>query len=121
NRFYLETRTKKALANVQILEHQTDSVRNELNAAIRGSASAIDANPNPNPARQILRVPSKKREVDVLTNQAILSELVKNLELSRVNLRKEAPLIQIVDAPVYPLKKDRLGILTGTLGGMFLL
>jgi hypothetical protein len=118
NEFYVETRTKKSLDNLNILQHQTDSIRKELNSAIGGVAVAMDANPNSNPARQVLRVPSSKRQVDVQANQAILTEMVKNLEMAKISLRKETPLIQVIDEPVLPLKKERLGKAKGiVLGG----
>lgn len=107
NEFYVETKTKKSLENLNVLQFQTDSVRRELNAAIGGVAIAMDANPNSNPARQVLNVPSSRRQVDVQANQAILTELVKNLELARISLRQETPLIQVIDEPVLPLKKER--------------
>lgn len=118
--FYRETKTKKSAANVAILQKQADSVRLELNSAIYGVASSIDNNPNPNPSRQALRVPSQKRQVDVQANTAILQELIKNLELSRVALRKETPLIQIIDRPILPLKKDRVSKRNSLLTGGFL-
>lgn len=119
NRFYIETKTKKSSENLSVLQHQTDSIRRELNAAIGGVAFSLDANPNANPAKQALRVPSSRRQVDVQANQAILSELVKNLEMSKVALRSDAPLIQIIDEPILPLKKERLGKAKGiVLGGI---
>ncbi len=102
------------------MQKQADSVRLELNSAIYGVASSIDNNPNPNPSRQALRVPSQKRQVDVQANTAILQELIKNLELSRVALRKETPLIQIIDRPILPLKKDRVSKRNSLLTGGFL-
>ncbi|MDF3079030.1 MAG: lipopolysaccharide biosynthesis protein [Sphingobacteriaceae bacterium] len=121
--FYIETKTKKSAQNVAILQHQTDSVRRQLNAAISGVATSIDANPNANPSRQILRVPSQRRQVDAQANQAILSELVKNLEISKVTLRKETPLVQIIDEPVLPLERNKLsklkGLLIGAIAGAF--
>jgi hypothetical protein len=103
NDFYVQTKTRKSLYNLSILQHQTDSIRNVLNYALSGMASSIDANPNANPARQILRVPSQKKQIDVEANKAILAELVKNLELSKISLRKETPLIQLIDVPILPL------------------
>ncbi|WP_316746912.1 lipopolysaccharide biosynthesis protein [Pedobacter gandavensis] len=117
--FYVITKTKKSAQNVLILQHQTDSVRRALNGAISGVAISMDANPNANPSRQILRVPSQRKQVDVQANQSILTELVKNLEISKVSLRKETPLIQIIDTPILPLEQDKLGKLKGMiLGGI---
>ncbi|MGB4775293.1 MAG: lipopolysaccharide biosynthesis protein [Daejeonella sp.] len=115
--FYVETKIKKSIQNVSILQHQTDSVRRELNGAISSVAASIDANPNPNPARQILRVPSQRRQIDATANQAILTELVKNLEISKVSLRKETPLIQVIDRPILPLEKEQFSKLKGIILG----
>jgi len=103
--FYIDTKTKKSVQNVSILQFQTDSVRKRLNEALTGVASDIDAVPNANPGMQVLRAPSQHRQVDVQINQAILIELVKNLTISRVSLRKETPLVQVIDMPVLPLTK----------------
>lgn len=117
--FYINTKTKKAVRNVNILQKQTDSVRRELNAAITGVASSADINPNANPALQILRAPSQRRQVDVQANQAILTQLVANLEISKVSLRKETPLVQIIDRPILPLEEERVGKLKALiLGGV---
>lgn len=109
--FYIETKTRKSSLNLAILQRQTDSVKRELNQALAGVASSIDVNPNPNPARQVLRVPSQKRQVDVQANTAILTELEKNLEISKVSLRKETPLIQIIDLPIFPLEKEKMSLI----------
>ncbi|MBE7175739.1 MAG: lipopolysaccharide biosynthesis protein [Mucilaginibacter polytrichastri] len=118
NEFYIQTTTKKSFKNLSILQHQADSIRIALNRNISGVASDIEANPNPNAARLSLRVPAQKRQVDAEANKAILSELVKNLEISKVTLRRETPLIQVIDTPVYPLDIQRLGtIKAGIIGG----
>jgi hypothetical protein len=117
--FYIETKTKKSAENLAILQHQTDSVRRMLNNAIAGVATSSDVNPNANPVMQVLRVPSQRKQIDVQANQAILTELVKNLEISKVSLRKETPLIQIIDRPIFPLEKQTFGKLKGlVLGGI---
>jgi uncharacterized protein involved in exopolysaccharide biosynthesis len=115
--FYVETKTKKSSSNLAVLQHQTDSVRRELNSAISGVAQSIDNNPNPNIAMQRLKVPSQKRNVDVQANQAMLSEMVKNLEMSKIALRKETPFIQIIDRPRFPLEKRKYGKLKGLVTG----
>jgi hypothetical protein len=120
SRFYVDTKTQKSAKNVAILQHQADSVRQRLNAAISGVALANDANPNLNPTMQVLRAPSQQRQVDVQANTAILTELVKNLELAKLALRRETPLIQVIDKPIFPLAMDRFGKLKGLVLGGFL-
>ena len=123
--FYVTTKIKKSRENLAILQLQTDSVRRALNSAISGVASLTDLNPNPNSSRQILRVPSQSRQVDVQANSAILQSLVTNLELAKANLRRETPLIQIIDKPILPLemngtsKKTSL-IIGGFIGGFLM-
>ena len=117
--FYIATKSKKARANLEILQRQTDSIRGELNYAIAGVASANDNTFNLNPALNIRRVPSAKKQVDVQANTAILTELVKQSELAKVALRRETPLIQDLDKPILPLAKERLGKMKGIVLGGF--
>ena len=120
--FYIETKSKKSRLNVDILQHQADSIRAELNGAITGVATASDNVYNLNPAFNVKRTPSTRRQVDVQANTAILTQLVAQLELSKVSLRKETPLVQLIDRPILPLEKDKVGrlkslVLGGFLGG----
>jgi hypothetical protein len=101
---YIETKTKKATENVAILQKQVDSLRIVLNSSIRGVAVSLDANPNKNPALQILNVPSQSNQINIQANQVIFGQLLQNLEVSKVSLRKETPLIQIIDEPTFPLE-----------------
>lgn len=121
--FYVYTKTKRAKMNFDILQRQTDSIRSELNAAIYGVASANDNTYNLNPALNVRRTPSMRKQVDVQANTAILTQLVANLEMAKVTLRKETPLIQVIDKPILPLKKEKpgrfkSGIMGGLIGGI---
>jgi len=120
NDFYVQSKTKKSLQNLAILQSQTDSVKAVMNGAIYNSASTIDATPNLNPTKQILRAPVQKSQFTAETNKVILGELIKNLELSKISLRKETPLIQVIDRPVLPLEKDKIGKLKSVIIGAFL-
>ena len=117
--FYIETKSKRAKENMDILVRQTDSIRGELNGAITGVAVANDNTFGLNPALNVKRVPSARRQVDVQANTAILTELVKQTELAKVTLRKETPLIQVIDQPILPLPKEKFGKAKGmVLGGI---
>lgn len=118
--FYVETKTKKTVENIIILQHQTDSVRRALNGAISGVASNSDNNPNPNPNMQILHVGSQRKTFDVQINQTMLTELIRNLEIAKVTLRKETPLIQVIDKPILPLDVKRFGMMKGIILGGFI-
>jgi hypothetical protein len=117
--FYVDTKSKKARDNMDILERQTDSIRRELNGAITGVAVANDNTFGLNPAMNVRRAPSARRQVDVQANTAILTELVKQTELAKVTLRKETPLIQVIDRPILPLQKEKFGKAKGlVMGGL---
>ena len=118
--FYIETKSKKSRLNVDILQHQADSIRAELNGAITGVAAASDNVYNLNPSLNVKRTPSTRRQVDVQANTAILTQLVAQLELSKVSLRKETPLVQLIDRPILPLEKEKVGRLKSLVLGGFL-
>jgi uncharacterized protein involved in exopolysaccharide biosynthesis len=49
-------------------------------------------------------------------------EIVKNLEISKMTLLNQTPIINIIDKPILPLEEEKLsksiaGILGGFLGG----
>jgi uncharacterized protein involved in exopolysaccharide biosynthesis len=118
--FYIDTKSKKSRLNTEILQKQTDSIRNELNNAITGVAAASDNVYNLNPALNVKRTPSTRRQIDVQANTAILTQLVAQLEMSKVTLRKETPLIQVIDRPILPLEKEKVGKLNSLILGGFL-
>jgi uncharacterized protein involved in exopolysaccharide biosynthesis len=118
--YYIEIKSKKARQNVEILQHQTDSIRAELNGAIAGVAAAADNTFGLNPSMMVRKTPGTRRQVDVQANTAILTQLVTNLEMAKVSLRKETPLIQVIDRPILPLKKENVGKLKSLIFGSFL-
>lgn len=92
NDFYIQTKTSKSLLTVGLLQRKIDSIRTVMSSAKpTGFASE--------------------------TNAEVLGELVKNLELSKINLQKEFPLIQIIDRPKFPLKKSDVSVAEGILIG----
>ena len=115
--FYIDYKSKKARENVSILIKQTDSIRGALNSAITGVAISVDNTFNLNPALNVKRSPTARKQVDVQANTFILTELVQQTELAKVTLRKETPLIQIIDSPILPLKKDKIRIVFGVILG----
>jgi hypothetical protein len=115
--FYIQTKSKKAKINTDVLQRQVDSVRYELNGAITGVAAETDNVYNLNPAFNIKGAPSKKKQIDVQANTAILTNLVVQLELAKITLRKETPLIQLIDKPMLPLAKEKTGKLNSLLIG----
>lgn len=120
NDFYVRTKTKKSKDNIAIIQKKTDSVRAVMNGAIYSAAAITDATPNLNITRQVQRsAPVQRSQFSAETNKSILAQLVQTLELSKISLLKETPLIQVIDQPVFPLEKDVLSKKKGIFIGFF--
>jgi hypothetical protein len=117
NSFYLETKTKKTGENLTILQTQADSVRSILDESIGAYASATDRVPNANPLLSSATIESRKRQIDVQATGAVYQEIVKNLEIAKVNHRNNSPLIQIIDSPRLPLKRSEIRLVKGMVLG----
>ncbi len=113
-KYYTDYKVKNTRQNVEILQRQTDSVKLMLFGNIGQVAEMNDINVNP--LRQTVRIGVQRKQIDLQANSALYVELLKNLELSKLALRKATPLIQVVDQPSLPLKKEKPGrLLTGII------
>ena len=121
NEFYRETKTKKTSENLAILQSQADSVRKILDESIGAYASATDRVPNANPLLSSATIETKKRQIDVQATGAVYEEIVKNLEIAKVNHRNNSPLIQIIDSPRFPLERSEISLAKGMVYGCVLL
>lgn len=121
NEFYRETKTKKTSENLAILQSQADSVRKILDESIGAFASATDRVPNANPLLSSATIETKKRQIDVQATGAVYEEIVKNLEIAKVNHRNNSPLIQIIDSPRFPLERSEIRLVKGMVYGGVLL
>ena len=102
-----------------LLQNRADSVQRELNAALYGRAQFGDQNMGL--IRQQAAVPKLKQEMRVQMLGTLYGELVKNLEFAKLTLMREEPLVQIIDQPILPLPKVRLGKFKAMIIGGFLL
>lgn len=117
SQFYIQTRTKQAATNVDLIQKRLDSVRQAYQAALYGTAISTDQNINP--ARAVVSVPTISRQTQAQILGAEYAELVKNLEIAKMMLLQETPLIQVIDRPILPLKEKKLGKIKGfVLGGL---
>ena len=119
NEFYYLTKTKKTGENLAILQMQSDSVRKVLDQSLARYARVQDQIPNPNPLLQSGTVDAKSSQVDVQASIAVYEEIVKNLEIAKINHRNNSPLIQIIDSPRFPLEESRIKLGTGIIVGAF--
>jgi hypothetical protein len=113
--FYIETKTSIARQNLNMLQHEADSLRARLGGNIVETAAAVDRTLNLNPAYQVGRVPIQKSQVDAAVTQAAYTEVVKNLEIARITLAKAFPIYQIIDEPTLPLRQEKMGRLLGAV------
>lgn len=124
--YFLETITSKARKNLQVLQNQRDSAQDYLSSALRRNAGARDAMVNP--LFQSGQVDQYETYVDLQVANALFVEIAKNLTLAEIGLRKQTPLIQVIEYPNFPLNRTGLlwyewmglGALVGFLFGAYL-
>lgn len=121
NAFYFETKTKKTGENLRILQIQADSVRAILNQSIGDLAYTQDRIPNANPLLSTATVDGRLKQVDVQSSAAVFQEIVKNLEVAKINHRINSPLIQIIDAPKLPLTRSEIRLGKGIVSGALIM
>jgi hypothetical protein len=124
--YYVNVKTSSALANVKRLQARGDSLLRVLNAKSYTAASFQILDPNV--AFKSMSVPAEVSSRDKSIVFSIYAEVTKNLEMSRIALVSQTPVIQLLDVPKYPLMDDRksyaflgiAGLLAGLLVGFFL-
>lgn len=118
--FYIDTKTSTAKQTLRLLQKEADSLRGLLNGSIVNTASEVDRTFALNPAMQVQRAPAQSGQVKTTVLVATYTEIVKNLELAKINLQKENPLYQIIDAPEMPLVVERSSKLLALVIGGFI-
>lgn len=116
--FYIDTKTKRSKTSVERLQLQADSLEVLLNK--KTYATAVSQDINQNPARQVASVRTELEMRDKMVVQATYGEVVKNLEMSKIAMAQETPVIQIIDKPIFPLEKKKFGKLKGIIIGGFI-
>lgn len=114
-RFYRQTKTAQSRYNIDIMQQKADSVRLLYEAALYKGAGYSQVNINP--ALQFAAVPRMKQEGNAQLYGTVYTEILKNLETLKLDLARETPLVQIIDQPIFPLKKEKLGKVKGTFFG----
>ena len=99
---YSEYQTEKTRFTLKNLQNRSDSVFNELQQAERNLAKVKDRNTRVITSSGRLDEIKYMREVKVLN--AMYLELVKNLEILKMTLLEDTPIIQVVDYPILPLQ-----------------
>lgn len=113
NKFYTEISTKKAKETLEILEKQVATMKGNVNSSISSRADIQDANLNP--AFSAAAVPLQKEQANIQVYSAAYAEMFKNLEIARYQYLKQIPLMQIIDAADYPMKKVKVSKLKNAI------
>jgi len=114
-KYYVSTITRTARATLSVLNHQLDSIREQLYGAMNHVASFSDKNINL--VRQGPQVEQQKSSLKMQVNAAMYQQLISAVETAKMNLQKETPLFEIVDRPILPLdRKSPNRILWLTIG-----
>lgn len=121
-KLYVEVKTGISSASVARLEKRADSLLRILNAKSYQSASmqVLDANA----AFKTATVPAETSQRDRMVAYAIYTEVMKNLEASKMAVANQTPVVQLLDVSKYPLMDQRkslsLLLVFGAIGGLFL-
>jgi len=120
---YINIKTKRQNATVQKLQLRVDSIADLLkqktvsSASLQNSSSTMDINPLYRTGTSVA-VESTLRDKTLLST--IFASVTQNLEMAKFTLSQETPVIQIVDSPILPLKKEKMSRLKTALLGSFL-
>ena len=102
--YFLESITEKARGNLNVLRAQRDSSKSDMVRALVANASAYDNLVDP--LFQSGQIDQYKSYVNLQVANALYVEISKNLTLAEIGLRKQTPLIQIVEHPNFPLRRS---------------
>lgn len=116
--YYIETLTKKARHNLNVLKLEADSIQRALNRNLQVNAANTDLNLNP--LMQSARVNQNRSLIDLQISISLYGEVVKNLKLAEIGLLKQTPLIQIIESPHYPLETVGMNLWEYLAGGLLL-
>lgn len=114
--YYVETLTKKARHNLNVLKLEADSIQQALNKNLYVNAANTDLNLNP--LMQSARVGQNRSLIELQISISLYGEVIKNLKLAEIGLRKQTPLIQIIESPHYPLETVGMNWVDFIFGGL---
>ena len=106
SKMYVEYQTKQSTNTIDFLQNRSDSVFNELQSAEEDYARVKDIN------QRIIKASGRLKELQLMRNVEVLNtmylELVKNIEVSKLTLLNQTPIIQVIDKPILPLEDKKL-------------
>lgn len=108
SRMYISYQTKQSSNTIDFLQNRADSVFLELQDSEQEFARIKDIN------QRIIKASGRLKELQLMRNVEVLNtmylELVKNLEISKMTLLNQTPIIQVIDKPILPLENTKMSI-----------
>jgi uncharacterized protein involved in exopolysaccharide biosynthesis len=124
---YIKIKVGNLSSNINRLQNKADSLQALLNRTSYQSAAlnTFDANE----AYKSSAVPEEMSQRDKLVLNTLYAEVVKNVEILRISLINQKPIIQVLDLPKFPLVNQQksflvielMGILAGLVIGLLYL
>lgn len=101
--FFIDTKTKVTTNSLSLLQKEADSLGHVLNNMYQSVASMNDRSYNINPSITVQRAPALLTQAKAAAISTAYTEVMRNLEITKINLQKETPLYRIIDEPELPL------------------
>ena len=115
SKMYITHQTAQASKTLNFLTSRSDSVFMELKIVEEEFAKVKDIN------QRIVKASGRLKELQLMRSVEVLNtmylEITKNLEISKLTLLNQTPIIQIIDRPILPLELEKKSIIfLGVLG-----
>lgn len=118
SKMYISHQTSQANRTLDFLQNRADSVFSELKIVEQEFAKVKDVN------QRIIKATGRLKELQLMRRVEVLNtmylEIIKNLELSKITLLNNTPIINIIDEPVLPLEDNSMSEVLAFLFGGFL-
>ena len=112
--FFADRNLNTVQANSVLVQQMADSLKINL------SGEVLFADQILNTVKRTVSPDQQADMTDILLKMVMYSELTKIIEVLKLENMRETQLIQMIDSPVLPLKKEKLRKRTGGLAGGFL-
>lgn len=110
---YYGIKNRKTRININTLKNLIDSVNTELDIALINNSKYSSLN------NKDVKKDTQRNQIDIKVMSEVLTDLCKQLELSKSSVNNDLSLIQIIDSPILPLEKRELSYFKGSSIGLF--
>jgi hypothetical protein len=115
--FYINTKTKRLRGNISRLQFLADSLQKNSNSSIKNSAQSSLSLTDISPQYIQENIQNTIDSREEILSTTIYTEVIKNLEITKLSLLQETPTIQLIDNPDTPLEDNKNEWYEGLMGG----